>query len=167
MSGGKKTPWYERWNDAPSRLALVFGRRLWNCSVVLLCFAFFWGLRSKENWEANREIVRKLLPLAGRSLKKGGGEETCEGKERGTQRRVQKNKQTKNCGPASARRLPYLSRGRRGAFCGTWPCSQTCCGPSGSWQTLGRRAGGLRGLEGALSVQLISCFFCFVLAMTV
>lgn len=55
---GKKTPWNERWNDAPSRpkqaLALVFGRILWNCSVVLSCFAFFLG------WDRlNREKIEK------------------------------------------------------------------------------------------------------------
>lgn len=40
----------------------------------------------------------------------------------------------------------YLfSRGRRGVFDERWPCSLTCCGPSGSWRNPWRRAGGLQG----------------------
>lgn len=46
-----------------------------------------------------------------------------------------------------------FSRGRRGEFCETWPCSPTCCGLLDSWRSPWRTAGDLRRRRSVSSQQ--------------
>lgn len=137
----------------------LFSSSVEEFETALLCFCVFdyflgWDTFNRKRSRSKlRYLRRKKFPLARRSLKKGDGGKNLRGEGQGSSARRGKRPPKKKCGRAPVRRLTNLSKGRRGVFCGTWPCSQTCCGPSGSWRTLGRRAGVLQGKEGVLSVQ--------------